>query len=73
MGIESEFLASIKKRITEYTESIAGGHASSYDAYRYLVGQRQGLIEALDIFDDLLKEKDTDDSSADPRPSIPIR
>jgi len=51
----------IEKRRNEITNSLGDGVASSYDSYRNLVGQRQGLQMALDIINDLLEEKDNDD------------
>lgn len=56
-----QLIALIEKRRNEITNSLGDGVASSYDAYRNLVGQRQGLSMALDIINDLLEEKDNYD------------
>jgi hypothetical protein len=56
-----QLIALIEKRRSEITNSLGDGVASSYDSYRNLVGQRQGLSMALDIINDLLEEKDRDD------------
>lgn len=56
-----QLIALVKKRRADIAESLGDGHASSFDAYKLLVGQRQGLQIALDILDDLLREKDIDE------------
>lgn len=56
MRYVEDLIAAIKHRRSEIGESIAEGHASSFEAYQRLVGQRLGLREALDILDNLLKE-----------------
>lgn len=61
MVVIEQLIALIEKRKAQIAESLGDGHASSFDAYKLLVGQRQGLQIALDILDDLLTEKDNDD------------
>ena len=56
-----QLIALVKRRKAEISESLGDGHASSFEAYKLLVGQRQGLQMALDILDDLLTEKDDDE------------
>jgi len=56
MRYVSDLIHAIKVRRAEVGESIADGNASNYESYQRLVGQRQGLQEALNILDNLLKE-----------------
>lgn len=62
MSFIDQVIALIEKRKTAISESLGDGHASSFDAYRSLVGQRQGLQSALDIINDLLEEKEKDEN-----------
>lgn len=55
-----QLIALIEKRKTEITNSLGDGVASSFDSYKNLVGQRQGLQMALDIINGLLEEKERD-------------
>lgn len=57
----SDLIGQIKKAQVEIAASLAHGHASDFSAYQRLVGRYQGLQEALDILDNLLKEKDEDE------------
>ena len=41
--------------------SLAQGHAPTFDSYQRLVGNHQGLQDALDIINNLLKEPDEDE------------
>jgi hypothetical protein len=56
-----QLIALLEKRRYEILNSLGDGVASSFDAYKSLVGQRQGLQMALDILNDLLEEKDRDE------------
>lgn len=58
MQVLEQLIALIEKRKAEIQNSLGDGHASSFEAYKQLVGQRQGLQMALDILDDLLEEKE---------------
>lgn len=62
MGVNpiSELIGKIKERRLELALSLADGHAINIESYHRLVGQYQGLGEALDILDNILKEKDDD-------------
>ena len=55
-----ELIGKIKERRLEIALSLADGHAINIESYHRLVGQYQGLGEALDILDEILKEKDED-------------
>lgn len=61
MDVLEQLIALLEKRKAEILNSLGDGYASSYDAYKQLVGQRQGVQMALDILDDLLTEKDDDE------------
>ncbi len=61
MRIVEDLIASIEKRKQAISNSLAEGHASSMEAYKNLVGQRQGLQMALDLLNDLLEEKEDDE------------
>ena len=56
----SELIGKLKERRLELALSLADGHAINIESYHRLVGQYQGLGEALDILDNILKEKDED-------------
>lgn len=61
MDLIEQLIALIEKRKAAISESLGDGHASSFESYKQLVGQRQGLQLALDIINDLLEEKDRDE------------
>jgi hypothetical protein len=42
-------------------KSLIDGHVVNFETYQRLVGQHQGLEEALDTLNHLLKEEDIDD------------
>lgn len=44
----------------EIALALADGNAINIESYHRLVGQYQGLGEALDMLDSLMKEKDKD-------------
>lgn len=55
-----DLIGKIKERRLELALSLADGNAINIESYHRLVGQYQGLGEALDMLDDILKEKDED-------------
>jgi hypothetical protein len=57
----SDLIGRIKSSQVEIAASLAHGNASDFSAYQRLVGRYQGLQEAMDILNDLLKEKDDDE------------
>lgn len=57
----SDLIGRIKSSQVEIAASLAHGHATDFSAYQRLVGRYQGLQEAMDILNDLLKEKDDDE------------
>jgi len=61
MRILEDLIGAIESKKTGILKSLVSGHATTFDTYQRLVGQHQGLEEALDILNDLLKEKDDDD------------
>mgnify|MGYP003340537817 FL=1 len=56
MRYESDFIGAVKARQHEISASLAKGHCVNFETYQRLVGQYQGLEEALDILNNLLKE-----------------
>lgn len=58
MRILEDLIGAIELRKAGILQSLANGNATSFETYQRLVGQHQGLEEALDILNDLLKEKD---------------
>ena len=58
MALVSDLIGAIKERQTAISNSLVEGHAVNFETYQRLVGQHQGLREALDILDSLLKEDD---------------
>lgn len=53
----SDLIGRVKARRQEIALALADGHAINIESYHRLVGQYQGLGEALDMVDDLLKEE----------------
>ena len=58
MATLAGFIGLIKQRQDRIAESLVQGNAVTFEAYQRLVGQHQGLEEALVILNDLLKEED---------------
>ena len=56
----SDFIGEVKARQSQIANSLVEGNADNHETYQRLVGQHQGLAEALVILDNLLKE-DIDD------------
>ncbi len=60
VNLVSELIGKLKERRLELALSLADGYAINIESYQRLVGQYQGLGEALDILDNILTEKDED-------------
>jgi hypothetical protein len=60
MSFLNTFIGSIKQRQAEVGESLVAGHVVNFETYQRLVGQHQGLQEALDILNRMLEEKEAD-------------
>lgn len=58
--MEGSLIGMIKARRMEIALALAEGNAVNIESYHRLVGQYQGLGEALDMLDNLMKEKDKD-------------
>lgn len=58
MSLNNDFISAVKVRQAEIASSLTGGHAVNFETYQRLVGQHAGLEEALQILEELLKEKD---------------
>lgn len=58
MNLTADLIGVIKARQAEIAASLAGGMAATWESYQRLVGQNQGLQEALDILNNLLKDED---------------
>jgi hypothetical protein len=61
MSTAADLIGVIKTRQAEIAASLAGGTATTWESYQRLVGQYQGLQEALDILNNLLKDDDEDE------------
>jgi len=57
MAMLSDFIGRIKQRQERIAESLVQGNAVTFEAYQRLVGQHQGLDEALLIINQLLEEE----------------
>jgi hypothetical protein len=57
MAILADFIGRIKQRQERIAESLVQGNAVTFEAYQRLVGQHQGLEEALLIVNQLLEEE----------------
>jgi hypothetical protein len=53
-----DFISAVKVRQAEIGNSLIAGHIVNFETYQRLVGQHQGLVESLDILNNLLKEED---------------
>lgn len=56
----SDLIARIKAEQTEITAVLQAGTVVNFESYQRLVGQFQGLDEALNIINQLLKEDEDD-------------
>jgi uncharacterized membrane protein (UPF0136 family) len=56
-----DLIGAIKARQMEISSSLVSGHAINFESYQRLVGQHQGLEEALVILNNLLKEDEYDE------------
>jgi len=61
MNTTGDLIGAIKARQAEISNSLVSGHAVNFETYQRLVGQHQGLEEALVILNDLLKENRDDE------------
>jgi hypothetical protein len=52
----SDFIGAIKAEQLKISNSLVDGFVVNFDTYQRLVGQHQGLVKALDILDNLMKE-----------------
>jgi hypothetical protein len=60
MSTVSDLISGIKKRQADISLSLVSGNAINFETYQRLVGQYQGLQEALDILDNIMKESERD-------------
>jgi hypothetical protein len=58
MRYVEDFIGAVKARQHEISSSLAAGNCVNFETYQRLVGQHQGLEYALEILNNLLKEKD---------------
>ena len=58
MATISDLIGQIKVSQAEIASSLVQGNAQNWDIYRRLVGRYEGLKEALDILNNLMKEED---------------
>lgn len=61
MRYVEDFIGAIEARKKTIAQSLVHGNAVNFETYQRLVGQHQGLEEALVILNDLLKEDEKDD------------
>jgi len=57
MALLADFIGRVKQRQERIAESLVEGNAVTFEAYQRLVGQHQGLEEALSIINQLLEEE----------------
>lgn len=58
MRYVDDFISAVKARQAEIGASLVAGHIVNFETYQRLVGQHQGLVESLNILNNLLKEED---------------
>jgi hypothetical protein len=61
MRYVGDFIGAVQARQQAIASSLVGGNAVNFETYQRLVGQHQGLAEALVILNDLLKEDESDE------------
>ncbi len=61
MRYVSDLIGAIESRQKTIAQSLDEGNAINFESYQRLVGQHQGLAEALVILNDLLKEPENDE------------
>ena len=61
MNTLGDLIGGIKARQAEIAASLAAGHAANWESYHRMVGHTQGLQEALEILNDLMKDPDEDE------------
>ena len=61
MRYVSDLIGAIEVRKLAIAQSLVNGNAVTFEAYQRLVGQHQGLEEALVILNDLLNEEDSNE------------
>ena len=54
----SDIIHAVKARQSEIADSLARGHASTWEAYQRLVGEMQGLERTLEIINNLLEREE---------------
>ena len=60
MGTISDLIDGVKQRQQDIADSLVNGNCVNFETYQRLVGQHQGLKEALQILDNIMKEEDKD-------------
>ena len=61
MRYVEQLIGAVKARQSDIAQSLVNGNAVNFETYQRLVGQHQGLEEALVILNDLLKEEDSNE------------
>ena len=61
MTFVEDLVRLIEARQLEIAASLAAGNATNWESYNRIVGQNQGLTEALEIINSLLRENDDDE------------
>jgi hypothetical protein len=61
MRYVSDFIGAIEAEQKTISQSLVNGNAVNFETYQRLVGQHQGLVKALEILNDLLKEEEIDE------------
>jgi hypothetical protein len=56
-----DLIGGCKSRQAEIAGSLAVGNAAKWETYKQMVGQYQGLQEALDILNKLIEEDEKDE------------
>jgi hypothetical protein len=60
MGTISDLIDGVKRRQQDIADSLVNGNCVNFETYQRLVGQHQGLQEALQILDNIMKEENKD-------------
>lgn len=63
MVLWEEINKALEKEINDLKESLAYGHAPSYDMYRQVVGKIEGIVYAKDILTHIVKTRLYEDDS----------
>lgn len=58
--VKSRIISAIEEKVVRVRNEVAGGSARDFAEYRHMCGRVRGLIDAVDIMNDVFKELNDD-------------